>query len=139
MTVQTEDLFGGAIAWFDPAVLNTHDQCLKPEWPVQPKPYLRPFLCYWRRPGVSAWLPLTSQYQPQRFPLLRGWIRNAFGIMQRKQSFIADFRTCYRGEDPAFLAAAIREQEITGPRPRLTEKALRRIQDEVRAAGGFIL
>ena len=139
MTVHKKDLFSGSIIWLDPAVLNAHDQCLAPESPVPPKQFLRPFLCYWRRPGVSAWLPLTTQQRTNRFEVLRRWIRHAFGRLRDDRSFIADFRTCYRGQDEAFLAAAARENIITGPRPCIDTDALETIRREVQYHGGFYI
>lgn len=145
MPLSKEEIYLGAVAYFEPAVLHL-DKSIE----VTGDPVTRdgPFVCYAISEDKSRWTPLTSEDKlitnqktgktfSVRVRIEPEWVARAYGLFASGESFFQDGKNTYSGENVTFIAAAAKiDTQTPETRPALNNDGLKAVHEYIARRGG---
>lgn len=146
MPLTEPEIVPGAVAYFDPQVLNGWQ-----DMKITGDPVTRngPFLCYAQEGNVSRWTPLTSEDKlitdktgktfSVRVRIKIDWVARAYGLFEAGESFMQDGKNTYSGANASFILAASNiDMQTPATRPALNQQGLEAARDYVARRGGAL-
>ena len=147
MPLSEAEIYPGAVAYFEPTVLN-RDKDIE----VTGDPVTRdgPFVCYAVSEGRSRWTPLTSEDKlitnrktgktfSVRVRIEPEWVARAYGLFAAGESFFQDGKNTYSGANATFIAAGAKiDIQTPDTRPALNEDGLKAAHEYIARRGGAL-
>ena len=137
MALRLEDIFVGAVAYFD-------DQLLLAEVEIDgggttlDRP--GPFACVQVKGSSSVWIPITGESRLERLLIKAEWRQHGSDKWKEDDQFVNDGLNTFLGPNDAFVRAGAKESPFKMyRRPRISSEGVVAILEEIDKQGGPLL
>ncbi len=137
MALLQEDIFVGAVAYFDDELLLAEADIDGGDATID-RP--GPFVCVQVKGLSSVWIPITGEHRPERLLIRREWRLYGSGKWKEDDQFVNDGLNTFLGPNEAFIRAGAREMPFKMyRRPCISDQGIAAILVEIDKQGGPLL
>jgi hypothetical protein len=137
MALRVEDIFVGAVAFFDDELLLAETEIDSGGTAID-RP--GPFVCVQVKDRSSVWIPVTGEFRPERLLIKPEWRQHGSDKWREDDQFVNDGLNTFLGPNEAFLRAGAKETPFNiYKRPRIKKQGIAAILEEIDKQGGPLL
>lgn len=137
MALRLEDVFVGAVAYFDDELLMAETEIDGGDTSID-RP--GPFVCVQVQGISSVWIPITGEFRPERLPIKAEWRLHGSDKWKEDDQYLGDGLNTFLGPNIAFVRAGAKESPFKiYRRPRISKDGVGAILEEIEKQGGPLI